>query len=94
MWVVGGLKEYLESSSIHGLAYIAGTRRLVRLFWICTVAAGLSFAGYLIHDSVTGWAESPISTDIETFPIDRVKFPLVTVCPPKEFILTLLALSR
>ena len=39
------LKNYLESSTVHGLAYISTTRRLVRLFWILVIITGFTGAG-------------------------------------------------
>ena len=77
-------KVFLESSTIHGLAYIASTEKLIRLFWIFVVFAGFSGAGILIHQSFQSWAENPIVTSIETLPIEKVRFPKVTVCPPKN----------
>ena len=46
-----GVKEFLESSTIHGLVYIATTRRLARLLWILIVAAGSVGAVILIQQS-------------------------------------------
>ena len=79
-----GMKEFLESSTIHGLVYISTTRRFVRLLWLWIVIAGFLGAGILISRSFAGWAESPISTTIETLPIEEVNFPRITVCPPKN----------
>ena len=76
--------EFLSSSTIHGLSYIAGNRRLVRLFWICVVIAGFTGAAVLIQQSFSSWADSPISTTIETRPITEIDFPNVTVCPPRN----------
>ena len=39
---------------------------------------------YLINQSFVTWAETPISTNIETLPITELPFPKVTVCPPKN----------
>ena len=76
--------EYLESSTIHGLSYISLTRRFQRLFWILVVITGFSSAGFLIYLSFANWEDNPISTTIETLSIDKVKFPKVTVCPPRD----------
>ena len=43
----------------------------------------MSYAGYLINNSFTDWANSPISTTVSTHPIDELPFPAVTVCPPE-----------
>ena len=77
-------KLFLESSTIHGLSYIASTEKLIRLFWIFVVITGFSGASFLIYQSFQSWADSPIVTAIETFPIEEVRFPKVTVCPPKD----------
>ena len=79
-----GLTAFLESSTIHGLAYIATGRRYVRLFWILVVIGGFTGAGVIIYQSFESWAESPVKTTIETLPITEITFPKVTVCPPKN----------
>ena len=38
----------------------------------------------LIKVSFDSWSESPVKTTIETLPISEIKFPRVTVCPPKN----------
>ena len=82
---VKGMQEFLGSSTIHGLIYIAGNRGLVRLFWICVVIAGFTGSFVLIQQSFSSWAESPITTTIETLPISDIDFPIVTVCPKRQF---------
>ena len=79
-----GVKEFCESTTIHGFAYISTTRRLIRLFWICVVIAGFTGAAALIQQSFSSWASSPVSTTIETLPISDLDFPNVTVCPPRN----------
>ena len=78
------VRKFLESSTIHGLSYIAANRGLVRLLWICVVIAGFTGAAVLINQSFSSWADSPISTTIETMPISELEFPNVTVCPPRN----------
>ena len=78
------VKTFLESSTIHGLAYIATGRKYVRLFWILVVIAGFTGAGFLIHTSFQSWSESPVKTTIETHPIKQITFPKIIVCPPKK----------
>ena len=79
-----GVKEFLESSTIHGLVYISTTRRLARLLWLCVVISGFTGAVVIIYQSFSSWAVSPVSTTIETLPITELDFPSVTVCPPRE----------
>ena len=79
-----GVKEFLESSTIHGLVYISTTRRLARLLWLCVVISGFTGAGVIIYQSFSSWAVSPVSTTIETLPITELDFPSVIVCPPRN----------
>ena len=77
-------KQFLESSTIHGLSFIASTKKYSRLFWILVVFTGFSIASFLINDAFNNWEASPIKTTIETRPISEISFPKVTVCPPKN----------
>ena len=79
-----GLTQFLETSTIHGLAYISSTQKYARAFWMLVVISGFSAAGYLIYESFQSWEESPVKTTIETLPIYEIKFPKVTVCPKKN----------
>ena len=78
------VRTFLESSTIHGLTYISTTRKYARLFWILVVITGFTGASLLIKESYDSWSNSPIKTTIETLPITKIKFPKVTVCPPKN----------
>ena len=78
------IKTFLESSTIHGLAYIANGKKYVRLLWILVVIAGFTGAGYIIYQSFQSWADGPVKTTIETHPIKEITFPKVTVCPPRN----------
>ena len=78
------ISTFLESSTIHGLTYISTTRKYARIFWILVVLFCFSAAGYMIYSSFQSWDESPIKTTVETLPIDEIKFPKVTVCPPRN----------
>ena len=81
---MGVVRAFLESSTIHGLAYIPTTRRYVRLLWILVVISGFTTAGFIIYASFQGWSENPVKTTIETLPIAKFTLPKVTVCPPKH----------
>ena len=79
-----GFKEFLESSTIHGLVYIASNRRVARLLWICIVITAFTGALVLIQQSFSSWKESPVSTTIETRSISDLAFPGVVVCPARN----------
>ena len=75
------IKQFFESSTIHGLYYISTARRWSRLFWMLIVLVGFSGAGYLINVSFRNWNLSPVTTTVETLPISQITFPNVTICP-------------
>ena len=79
-----GVRIFLESSTIHGLTFISTTRKYARLFWILVVITGFVGASLLIKESFDSWSEGPAKTAIGTFPIADIRFPKVTVCPPKN----------
>ena len=83
------VRQFLESSTIHGLQYISSTKNLTRIFWILVVFGGFTGAGYLIHASFSNWEQNPITTTIETLPISDITYPNVTVCPPRDSFLNL-----
>ena len=83
------IKTFLDTSTIHGLSWITNTRRWSRLFWFLVVLGGFSAAGYLIVESFDSWSKSPVSTSIESLPISEIRFPTLTVCPPKNSFLNL-----
>ena len=78
------LKEFLESSTIHGMSYISRSQRSVRFLWIMTVLSGFFTAGFLIMQSFHNWEISPIATTLDTVPIEQVTYPQIYVCPPKN----------
>ena len=78
------VRNFLKSSTIHGLSHITSSKKDRRFFWILVVVAGFCGAGFLIYQSFEEWAYSPVKTTIETLPINEIKLPKVTVCPPKN----------
>ena len=71
-----GVKDFLESSTIHGLTYISSsTNKLQKIFWVVVVVGCFLTAGFLISNSFSDWQEDPVSTTVQTFPISTVPFP-------------------
>ena len=83
------IKEFLESSTIHGLVHISTSGRFGRLFWIVVVMTGFSIAGSLINQSFDNWHESPSKSTVEIKPIKDFTFPNLTICPPQKTFLNL-----
>ena len=78
------LREFLESSTIHGLVHISTAKsKAARAAWVAIVAACFATAINMITNSYNEWQESPVSTTITTHPITELEFPTVTVCPPR-----------
>ena len=62
------INEFLKSSTIHGLAYIGGSKsRVEKIGWTVIVLISFVFSGVLIGESFTAWSDSPMITSIETF---------------------------
>ena len=79
-----GVKEFLESSTIHGLSYISSSKNmLVKCFWLAVVITGFVVAAHFIHDSFNDWGESTVGTTEETLSIGEARFHKITVCPPR-----------
>ena len=83
------IKEFLESSTIHGLVYIGTKNHLTRLFWLTTVLVGFSVAAVMIQQSFANWEANPVATTLESHPLSKLSFPKVTVCPPRDTFTTL-----
>ena len=78
------LQEFLETTTIHGLPRIVSSKKkILKLFWFLVVLIGFSAAGSLIYNALQDYENDPITTKIETFPISKLTFPAITVCPPK-----------
>ena len=79
----GEVREFLESSTIHGLAHIStGKTLLVKALWAIIVITSFCVGVSLIVKSYQSWELSPIITSVETKPISARNFPEITVCPP------------
>ena len=78
------IREFLKSSTIHGLSHITETKGLVRCFWMFVISTGFIGSGVLIKQSFESWSTNPVFTTIETLPITEIEFPKVTVCPPRK----------
>ena len=71
-----GVKDFLESSTIHGLVYISTSKRkLFKIFWVSVVISSFLLASYLISNSFDDWKRNPVITTIQTFPIKALHFP-------------------
>ena len=77
-------KDFFANSSIHGLAYFfGGFNTLERVFWMLATGTMFTVAFVWINDALDEWAENKVTTRTEstTYPIEKVQFPTVTICP-------------
>lgn len=55
------LKEYLESTSIHGLVYLVkGEGILAKVLWFLCTVCSFAMAATLIHLNILHWENSPV----------------------------------
>ena len=78
------LKEFLDTSTIHGLSWISSTKRISRVFWTIVVISGFTTAIVMILQSFDNWKNQPITTTIETLRLSKLTLPNITICPPKH----------
>ena len=74
------IRRFLESSTIHGLAYISTENKCAKLFWAMAIITGFSVSGLLIRESFLVFEKATS----ETVPIHELTLPKVTVCPPQN----------
>ena len=75
--------EYLESSSVHGCAYVHGRNsKIDRIIWLLIIAAGFLTASLMIKAAFQEWDENPVLITLDTIaaPINEIQFPTITVC--------------
>ena len=79
-------KEFLESSTIHGLVYISTSKTTVqKAIWSSIVVIAFGTALKLISNSYMEWDVDPVSTSVSTRPIEELDFPDITICPPSGY---------
>ena len=78
------IKEYAESTTIHGIQYIFENDSSVygKISWILVVLGGVTFAACLSIQGLQKWQKNLILTTVETtgYPIEKVEFPAITIC--------------
>ena len=78
------LRDFLETSTIHGLYHISSAKSLAARFtWLSVICACFGGAFFMVNNAFVEWNESPIATTFTTRPISELVFPSVTVCPPR-----------
>ena len=78
-------KQYLATSTAHGLAYLVedGRSSIERIFWILITTLAISFTAFQTTQLYRQWKDDPVVTSLDTvkMPISEIEFPAVTICP-------------
>ena len=80
MWI----QDYNANTSLHGLKYITGESNAVaRFIWLIVVISAISFGAVLTTRIIKKWQSSPIITSVDdtNYPVTKILFPAVTICP-------------
>ena len=78
------IREFLEASNLHGLVHISKAEtRWGKVLWSISVFVSFAISAILINNAFSNWSAQPVSSVISTHPIKGLKFPNVTVCPPR-----------
>ena len=76
------LNNFLEATTIHGLAYISTSQgRGTRIIWTAVVLGAACVASFFLYETVIGFEVNYTSTTIETSRIQKYPFPAVTFDP-------------
>ncbi|XP_063368781.1 pickpocket protein 28-like [Cydia amplana] len=78
------LREYLLTSTLHGLRYV-GEKKLTwfeRFFWLGAFSCSIVCAGFFILNVYDKWRSSPmiVSINPENMALQNLPFPAITVC--------------
>ena len=68
-------KEFSESISLHGVAYLTGSRMDIIVAWCIAIALSLISASIILHSAVSFWNANPVVTVIDTsqLPVQEVQ---------------------
>ncbi|XP_013189656.2 pickpocket protein 28 [Amyelois transitella] len=78
------VREYLLTSTLHGLRYI-GEKKLTwfeRIFWLVAFGFSLVCAAFFILNVYAKWRLSPmiVSINPQNMPLEELPFPALTIC--------------
>ena len=81
------IRDFLESSTIHGLGHIStGKNVLIRCIWGMIVVACFSAGIYMIESAVESWVDNPVVTSVDTKAIEQVlRSPLANNLPLTQY---------
>jgi len=80
MNVKAKLSEFSQTTSMHGIAHIdSSTKVVLKLFWTLVVMAGIAICIWYIYSSVQAFLQYPVLVQTQ-INFDKLPFPAVTIC--------------
>ena len=87
------IKEYGESTTIHGIPYVLqdARRPIEKLLWLAVIGFGIWIALYFSMAIYEDWQANPVETTVGTtgYDIANIEYPSITICAQgsvKEFV--------
>jgi hypothetical protein len=83
--IVDNFVGFCEKTSLYGRAYSAKTN-IYTSFWIATILLSLAFCSIFVKNSISsfmGDAQVLTTIDSVTYPVHKLPYPTLTVCPPE-----------
>jgi hypothetical protein len=79
--------QFCNKTTLHGWTYIGEVDKGIfhKCFWAASIAIGIACTGIMMVDTLEEFGEDPVLTTIDsfTYPVERVQYPTVAVCPPQ-----------
>ncbi|KAK9500933.1 hypothetical protein O3M35_002095 [Rhynocoris fuscipes] len=84
------IKPYFESTTLHGLKYLAESNRpkYERTYWIIALIAAYISVTWVIFDQIEYFFRNPVLISISPNPktVSDIPFPAVTICPDSQIL--------
>ena len=85
------MKDYVDSSSLHGLSYIFDKRHPIRrVVWFIITVAAFGYSMQKVYESTVNHFSYPFSTSRMRIYVDELKFPAVSFCNLNDLKLSIL----
>ena len=85
------MKDYVDSSSLHGLSYIFDKRHPIRrVVWFIITVAAFGYSMQKVYESTVNHFSYPFSTSRMRIYVDELQFPAVSFCNLNDLKLSIL----
>ena len=75
-------KEFVETTSFHGIARIADTKRftILRVAWFLVFVICMCACGWTIYTRIVAFFDREVNTKVSRIYVSPLEFPAVTFC--------------